>query len=164
MTETQSGHALTKAGAVGVIIGGAYGVVVMGLGLWGAAEESYPLFFGLRLRGDSGYPFPDPNIAALGVLIAVLGATFAAIFVKTATGSAAARRAAIAGLALVVVGAGWTAQVASGSRRCAFESYSETNHCMSGTAATLRDFVILAVPALVALGCLTFRRARRRSD
>ena len=161
-SQTQGTEALTAAGALGVIIGGAYGFAIMGIGLWSAAEGSFPLFFGIRLGGDRSYPFPWPDEAVLGAIVGVLGAVLVAIFVRTAIGSAAARRAAIAALALVVIGAGWTGQRASSSRRCAFETYTDSNHCMSGTASTLRDFVLLASPAMIALGCLTFSRSRQQ--
>ena len=163
-TGTRTQLALSATDAVGVIIGGAYAVAVTVLGLWAIAGSSYPLAFGMILNGDNRYPFPDPNVALVLALVTALGLGLIVIFVRTAMGSVTARYFAIGSLAVIVLAALLIAGLASNSRRCAYESYSETNHCMSATAAMLRDFALMSLPAVLAIGCLVFSRSEPATD
>lgn len=153
---------MTRAGPVSsglagaMLIGGGYVAVLMGLGVFVFASESYPLAFGIDHWGDRGYPFPDggPQLALLGLAVIAVGVTFGHILVRAAQRELWARRAAVGGF---LVAASIAAAVAIGTsheRRCAVAEYNGIDHCMSRSAAAARDFVPIGLPAVVAIALL----------
>ena len=154
MGGSRTQRAPTTVQAIALLVGGAYGSAMVVFGLYTVAGASFPLAFGIDLSGDRQYPFPYPEGALLGLLVGACGLGLCALLVAAVKQRPGARDAAVAALGAVVVVAAVVAVTTRGSRRCAFETYSSTDHCMSATASTLRDFAILATPAFVAIGCL----------
>lgn len=148
--------------SIGVVIGGAYAAGITVLGLWEVAGSTFPYLFGIDVRSDSPYPFPYPVGAFLGTFVACLGLALASVFVRVAMGSVTARWYAIGGLVLVACGALLVANSVGEERRCAVQSYSGQEHCVTASTAALRDFILLALPAALAIGCLGLSLARRR--
>lgn len=146
--------------AVALILGGIYAAAAVALGLYSLAEGSYPLAFGIRLGGDRSYPFPWPDEVLFGGIITAVGVGLAVVLVLAAEGGSVARYVAIAGLGAAIIVCGIVARASSDERRCAYESYSSTQHCTSRSTATMRDFTLLALPAGVAIACLATHRPR----
>ena len=146
-----------SAGLAGaLLIGGGYVAVLMGIGLFVFAAESYPLAFGINHWGDRGYPFPEggPQLALLGLAVITTGVTFGFVLVRAAQPEPWARRVAVGGFLIAVGVAAAVAIGASHERRCAVAEYNSIDHCMSRSAAAARDFVPLGLPAVVAIALL----------
>ena len=77
---------LPTATAVALLLGGAVAVGVAGIGLWAIAEGSYPYAFGLDVRGDFPYPFPDAPAVWIGSLAVIVALTLGTSLVGAAGG------------------------------------------------------------------------------
>jgi hypothetical protein len=139
---------------VAVILSGAYALVAIGSGLVAAAHATYPLAFGLDLGGDRSYPFPWPEDLWVAVPTVLGGLTFLASVVAAGRGHRIGRALTTLWLFLSIATSAVVAFAARTTRRCALVSYSSRYECTSGRTATLRDTVLLAAPAVIALACL----------
>lgn len=144
-----------------LVLGGATGMLLIGVGVIGAATWSFPLAFGMELRGDSSYPFPDPWSFVVACSLFIVGVALIASLGCAMRGSPTAHRLSIALLLVTTAGLLLYAYWRSADRRCAFETYSQTHHCMSRPVAAARDGLVLTLPAVLAIVCLVARRSNR---
>ena len=144
-----------SAAAASTLLAGSFAAMLLvGFGVWATAVSSYPLAFGLDLRGDRPYPFPWPEGVAVGLVLTILGAVVAYAVIRVASRTRTAVRSGVVLLCVVVAASAFASASMSGERRCAIRSYDSSIHCTSRARSATRDFTAIAVPAGVALAGL----------
>lgn len=146
---------------VGALAAAPYAAAMLGLGLRTLALESYPRAFGLRWNSDLKPEFPHGGVALVfGAVVLVIGAQMVASLVATVRQHRTARWLAIVWLILAIPVMYRIAWHPDRSRRCFVDGYRDRMVCASATTVTIRDFALLALPAIMAIGCLLLARAR----
>ena len=151
----------SMVGAVSLLVAGAYAFAVVRSGATLIGESTWPVELGFDRNGDSAYPrWPEVWLGAVGVLLGVL---VVVVVARAVCGSHRASVAAAVFLAMVsaagAAGAAWGAETAD---NCVHDSYSGVDLCIDPSRAALRDGLILAVPAGLALVGLVLEIRRTR--
>ena len=149
---------------VGALLASPYALAVMGVGLQAMARESFPRALGVEWSADLQPEFPHGALA-IGIAVAtvLVGAWMVAGLVLTVRRHLIATWVTIGWLALAVPVAYFVARRPDQSRRCFLDGYSDRLVCASARTVTIRDVALLALPALVAIGCLLLSGATRRA-
>ncbi|MCU1496242.1 MAG: hypothetical protein JWM47_195 [Acidimicrobiales bacterium] len=140
---------------LGALVAAPYALAVLGIGLQALARESYPRALGVAWDTDLRPEFPHGALAvAIATFVLLIGGWMLAGLVLTVRRHRIARWVSIGWLALVVPTAYFVARRPDESRRCFFDGYSQRLVCASASTITLRDFALVTLPALAAIGCL----------
>jgi len=167
---TEATHAAQETGppsvrvVVGALAAAPYAIAVLALGLRTLAQATYPRALGVRFSSDLKPVFPDGGVGIIfAALTLVVGFQTVATLVGTVRQSRSARWLAIGWLVLAVPIAYRIAWHPDRGRRCFVDGYRGRAVCASATSVTIRDFVLLALPAIVAIACFLAARTARPS-
>ncbi|QXC61146.1 hypothetical protein KSP35_23020 [Aquihabitans sp. G128] len=150
---------------IGALAAAPYAVAVLGIGVRGLGEETYPRALGLRWSSDLRPTFPHGGVAIVfGLLALLVGVLMVVTLVATVRGDRGARWLAMGWLLVAIPITYLLARDPDRSRRCFVDGYGGRTVCASATTVTIRDFVLLALPAVVALVCFACTRAHRPAD
>lgn len=137
-------------GAVSLLVAGAYALGVVRIGADLIGESTWPMELGFDRNGD--YTYPRVSEAVVGAVVFLVGVLLVVVVAQAIRDSRSAAVGAAAFLAVVVVAglgnAAWGSETAD---NCVQDAYSGGEYCIEPSRAALRDGLILAVPAGLAL-------------
>ncbi len=143
-------RALSAAGAVSLLVAGAYALGVVRIGADLIGESTWPVELGFDRNGD--YTYPRVSEAAIGAVVVLVGVLLVVVVARAIRGSRSAAAGAAVFLAVVVAAglanAAWGSETAD---NCVRDAYSGGEYCIAPSRAALRDGLLLAVPAGLAL-------------
>ncbi|HEY6532173.1 MAG TPA: hypothetical protein VIY72_07705 [Acidimicrobiales bacterium] len=149
---------VSGARSVALVTGGFYAVGLAALGVIWILGTTNPQGFGWSTNMDAADP---PGwVSLIGLVPLVLGLGLLAVLVWAGEGGRAGRGAAVAALVVVIGIVGLFSFATSAGRACSIDVYTSTRTCIDQTTAFVRDWGLLAIPAVVAIVSLFFATPR----
>lgn len=142
-----------------LLLSGPYVLAVAWFGLLQIGADSYPRALGMHYSTDSTETFPSGGTGFfIGVVALSIAVGIGRTFIRAARGSQPATWIAIGFLLVAILFAWGFARSPNEERRCFVDGYSDTRQCAGASTIALRDFTMLASPAVAAIACLTLGR------